>query len=186
MTRQRSASRFAIQSNHFQWCMMGKDSKRIALQNLQCHVHLFLQSKSIDSRAVYKRKGNFDRQRHSIEPVTSFLFECILKVSFIPEMQSYIFSIITPVFSYMICCSSNNYDYYPCWEQFLLINIFVETVKYLMNRKFVTFEMSLLSRLINDHVTLKTGVMLLKIQLCIIEINDILKHIQIENTYLKL
>lgn len=59
MKWQRSASRFAIQSNHFQWCMMGKDSKRIALQELQCHVHLFLQSKLIDSRAVYKRKVHF-------------------------------------------------------------------------------------------------------------------------------
>ncbi len=37
-----------------------------------------------------------------------------------------------------------------------------------------------------DHVTLKTGVMMLKIQLRITEINYILTHIQIENSYFKL
>ncbi len=37
-----------------------------------------------------------------------------------------------------------------------------------------------------DHVTLKTEVMMLKIQLCITEINYILKYIQIENMYFKL
>ncbi len=37
-----------------------------------------------------------------------------------------------------------------------------------------------------DHVTLKTGVMMLKIQLFIAEINDILQYIHIENRYLKL
>ncbi len=34
-----------------------------------------------------------------------------------------------------------------------------------------------------DHVTLKTGVMMLKIQLRITEINYILKYIYIENSY---
>ncbi len=37
-----------------------------------------------------------------------------------------------------------------------------------------------------DHVTLKTGVMMLKIQLRITEINYILQYIQIENTYFNL
>ncbi len=37
-----------------------------------------------------------------------------------------------------------------------------------------------------DHVTLKTGVMMLKIQLCITGQNYILKHIKIENCYFKL
>ncbi len=37
-----------------------------------------------------------------------------------------------------------------------------------------------------DHVTLKTGVMMMKIQLCRTEINYILKRIQIEKTYFKL
>ncbi len=36
-----------------------------------------------------------------------------------------------------------------------------------------------------DHVTLKTGVMMLKIQLRITEINYSLKYIQIENSYFK-
>ncbi len=34
-----------------------------------------------------------------------------------------------------------------------------------------------------DHVTLKTGSMMLKIQLCIIEINYILQYIHIENYF---
>ncbi len=37
-----------------------------------------------------------------------------------------------------------------------------------------------------DHVTLKTGVMMLKIQLCFTGINDILKYIKIGNQYYKL
>ncbi len=36
-----------------------------------------------------------------------------------------------------------------------------------------------------DHVTLKSGVMMLKIQLCIRGINDIIKYIKIENRYFK-
>ncbi len=35
-----------------------------------------------------------------------------------------------------------------------------------------------------DHVTLKTGVMMLKIQLCNTEINYILQYIQTENIFL--
>ncbi len=34
-----------------------------------------------------------------------------------------------------------------------------------------------------DHVTLKTGVMMLKIQIYITEINNILQYIQTENSY---
>jgi len=37
-----------------------------------------------------------------------------------------------------------------------------------------------------DHVTLKTGVMMQKIQLCITRINYSLKYIKIENSYFKL
>ncbi len=37
-----------------------------------------------------------------------------------------------------------------------------------------------------DHVTLKTGVMMLKIQLCITGMNYILKYIKTENFYFKL
>ncbi len=37
-----------------------------------------------------------------------------------------------------------------------------------------------------DHVTLKPGVMMLKIQRCITEINYILKYIKTENCYFKL
>ncbi len=37
-----------------------------------------------------------------------------------------------------------------------------------------------------DHVTLKTGVMMLKIQLSFTGINYILKYIKIENIYFKL
>ncbi len=37
-----------------------------------------------------------------------------------------------------------------------------------------------------DHVTLKTGVMMLKIQRCITEINYILKYVKIEKRYFKL
>ncbi len=37
-----------------------------------------------------------------------------------------------------------------------------------------------------DHVTLKTGVMMLKIQRCITGIHYILKYIQVENSYFKL
>ncbi len=33
---------------------------------------------------------------------------------------------------------------------------------------------------LKDHVTLKTGVMMLKIQLCITDMNYVLKYIQIE------
>ncbi len=37
-----------------------------------------------------------------------------------------------------------------------------------------------------DHVTLKTAVMMLKIQLRITEINYILQYVHIENSYFKL
>ncbi len=36
-----------------------------------------------------------------------------------------------------------------------------------------------------DHVTLKTGEMMLKIQRCVTEISYILKYIKIENCYFK-
>ncbi len=44
----------------------------------------------------------------------------------------------------------------------------------------------LLQLLQKDPVTLKTDVMMLKIQLCITGINKILKYIKIENSYFKL
>ncbi len=37
-----------------------------------------------------------------------------------------------------------------------------------------------------DHVTLKTGGMMLKIQRCVTEINYVLKYIKPENIYVKL
>ncbi len=40
--------------------------------------------------------------------------------------------------------------------------------------------------ILKDHVTLKTGVMMQKIQLRITAINYILQYIQIENIYFKL
>ncbi len=46
-------------------------------------------------------------------------------------------------------------------------------------------QISILEWFLKDHVTLKTGVMILLILLiCITEINDILKYMQIENSYL--
>uniref|UniRef100_A0A673K3K1 MHC class I-like antigen recognition-like domain-containing protein n=1 Tax=Sinocyclocheilus rhinocerous TaxID=307959 RepID=A0A673K3K1_9TELE len=45
---------------------------------------------------------------------------------------------------------------------------------------FLKQQISILERYLKDHVTLKTEVMMLKIQLCITGINYILKYIQIE------
>ncbi len=47
---------------------------------------------------------------------------------------------------------------------------------------FLEQQISILERFLNDHVTLKTGVMMLKIQLCITEINYILKYIKTEKS----
>ncbi len=47
-------------------------------------------------------------------------------------------------------------------------------------------QISILEWFMKNHVTLKTEVMMLKIQLRITEINYILKYIQIENSYFKL
>ncbi len=54
------------------------------------------------------------------------------------------------------------------------------------NTFFLNQQISILEWFLNDHVTLKTGVMMLKIKLCITQINSILKYIQIENGYLEL
>ncbi len=51
---------------------------------------------------------------------------------------------------------------------------------------FLEQQISILEWFLKDHVTPKAGVMMLKIQLCITEINDILKYIQIENRYFKI
>ncbi len=51
---------------------------------------------------------------------------------------------------------------------------------------FLEQQIGVLEWFLKDHVTLKTGVMMLKIQLCITEINYILKYIHVENTYFKL
>ncbi len=48
---------------------------------------------------------------------------------------------------------------------------------------FLEQQISILEWFLNDHVT---GVIMLKIQLCITEIYYIVKYIQIENSYLKL
>ncbi len=47
-------------------------------------------------------------------------------------------------------------------------------------------QISILEWFLKDHVTLKTAVMMLKIQLYITGINRILKYIQIDNSYFKL
>jgi len=47
-------------------------------------------------------------------------------------------------------------------------------------------KISILEWFLKDHVTLKTGVMMLKISFAITEINYILKYINIENIYFKL
>jgi len=47
---------------------------------------------------------------------------------------------------------------------------------------FLEHQISILELFLKDHVTLKTGVMILKIQLCITEINYILTYIKIKNT----
>ncbi len=46
---------------------------------------------------------------------------------------------------------------------------------------FLEQQISILEWFLKDHVTLKTGVMMLKIQLCVAVINYIKKYIQIEN-----
>ncbi len=51
---------------------------------------------------------------------------------------------------------------------------------------FVEKKIGILEWFLKDHVTLKTGVMMLKIQLYITEINYIFKYIQIENSFFKL
>ncbi len=50
---------------------------------------------------------------------------------------------------------------------------------------FFVQQIRILEWFLKDHVTRKTGVMMLKIQLYIIGINYILKYIQIENSYFK-
>ncbi len=45
---------------------------------------------------------------------------------------------------------------------------------------FLEHQISILEWFLKDHVTLKTGVMMLKIQLCITGINYILKCIKVE------
>ncbi len=50
---------------------------------------------------------------------------------------------------------------------------------------FIEQQISILELFLKDHVTLKTGVMMLKIQLRITGMNDILKYIQTENSYFK-
>ncbi len=44
-------------------------------------------------------------------------------------------------------------------------------------------QISILEWFLKDHVTLKTEVMMLKIQICIQIINDILKYIQIKHVF---
>ncbi len=51
---------------------------------------------------------------------------------------------------------------------------------------FLDQQISILEWFLKNHVTLKTGVMMLKIQLRITGINYIFTYIQIENRYLEL
>ncbi len=48
---------------------------------------------------------------------------------------------------------------------------------------FIEQQISILEWFLKDHVTLKTGVMTLKIQIYVTGINYILKYSQIENSY---
>ncbi len=48
---------------------------------------------------------------------------------------------------------------------------------------FIEQHISILEWFLQDHETLKTGVMMLKIQFCITGINDYLKYIKIEQYY---
>ncbi len=48
---------------------------------------------------------------------------------------------------------------------------------------FLEQQISILEWFLKDHVTLKTGVMMLKIQFCFTRINYILKYIQTENSF---
>ncbi len=57
---------------------------------------------------------------------------------------------------------------------------------YHVSTKHIEQQISILEWFLKDHVTLKTEVMMLKIQLCITGINYILKYIKIENSYFKL
>ncbi len=87
------------------------------------------------------------------------------KMSFISVMQSWIFSIINPVFSVtwlvrnpsnmMICCS-RNISYYQCWKHLCCLIFFVENViffpwciesAFILNRFFLTLWKSILSLL---------------------------------------
>ncbi len=59
--------------------------------------------------------------------------------------------------------------------------------KYEAAQRFPTLIINQYIRMISeDHVILKTGVMMLKINRCITGINYILKYIKIENCYFKL
>ncbi len=51
---------------------------------------------------------------------------------------------------------------------------------------FLQQQISILELLLKDHVTLKTGAMMLKIPLCITGINYKRKYSKIENSYFKL
>ncbi len=53
------------------------------------------------------------------------------------------------------------------------------------NNVFLEQQISILERFLKDHMTLKIGVLMLKIQLCITGINYILKYIKIENICFK-
>ncbi len=50
---------------------------------------------------------------------------------------------------------------------------------------FLEQQIKIIKLYLKDHVTLKTGVIMLKIQLCITGINYILTNIQIETIYLR-
>ncbi len=54
---------------------------------------------------------------------------------------------------------------------------------FLKSAKYYKQQISMLEWFLKDHVTLETGVMMLKIQICN---KYILKYIQIENSYFKL
>ncbi len=100
---------------------------------------------------------------------------------------------------YLPLCSAEQRNSYRFgttwgWVNYDIIFIFGWTIPlslnnisdqtYCINSLNLTFiSISILEWFLKDHVTLKTGVRMLKIQLCITEINYSLKYIKIESSY---
>ncbi len=57
---------------------------------------------------------------------------------------------------------------------------------FVFKKGFLSTKSAYIRMISEDHVTLKTGVMKLKIQRCVTEINYILQYIKMKNSYFKL